>query len=262
MANKNPLVLYPGEIPLIQELKAGDTLAGAAQGSVGATGSAATITVGSTTTGAAGSSASVSNSGTSSAAVLDFTIPRGDTGATGSAGTPGSMAKMAQIVTTGSQATITFSSIAQTSTDLMIVLSGRDTATASGNLGVRLQINGDATSANYTQEIFHEEVNATNNGGNNAAATTGFFCGRIPGSSSNANAVGQTTVMLANYTRTTFYKTMTGWYGSYFGNNAVPLNSGNDFGVWKSTAAITSLTLTAGGTAFVDGTVATLYGMG
>ena len=39
-----------------------------------------TVTVGTVTTGAAGSSAIVTNSGTSTAAVLNFTIPKGDTG--------------------------------------------------------------------------------------------------------------------------------------------------------------------------------------
>lgn len=43
----------------------------------GPAGTAATITAGTTTTGAAGTSATASNSGTSSDAVLDFTIPRG-----------------------------------------------------------------------------------------------------------------------------------------------------------------------------------------
>jgi len=57
-----------------------------ATGATGAAGNAATIAAGTTTTGAAGSSASVINSGSSSAAVFDFTIPRGDTGATGPAG--------------------------------------------------------------------------------------------------------------------------------------------------------------------------------
>lgn len=47
----------------------------------------ASVNVGTTTTGAAGSSASVTNSGTPLDAVLNFTIPRGDTGATGSAAT-------------------------------------------------------------------------------------------------------------------------------------------------------------------------------
>jgi hypothetical protein len=49
----------------------------------GARGAAATVSVGTTTTGNAGTNASVTNSGTSSAAVFNFTIPRGDTGAAG-----------------------------------------------------------------------------------------------------------------------------------------------------------------------------------
>lgn len=52
-------------------------------------GDAATISVGTTTTGNAGTNASVTNSGTSSAAVFNFTIPRGDTGATGAQGPAG-----------------------------------------------------------------------------------------------------------------------------------------------------------------------------
>jgi len=57
------------------------------QGIQGETGTAATVAVGTTTTGAAGTNASVTNTGSSSAASFDFTIPRGDTGATGPAGT-------------------------------------------------------------------------------------------------------------------------------------------------------------------------------
>lgn len=49
-------------------------------GATGSPGTAATIAVGTVTTGSAGSSATVTNSGSSSAAVFDFTIPRGDTG--------------------------------------------------------------------------------------------------------------------------------------------------------------------------------------
>ena len=54
---------------------------------LGPTGPAGTITIGSTTTGSAGTAAIVSNTGTSTAAILNFQIPRGDTGATGSTGT-------------------------------------------------------------------------------------------------------------------------------------------------------------------------------
>jgi hypothetical protein len=52
-------------------------------------GSNATINIGTTTTGASGSSASVTNSGTSSAAVFNFTIPQGPAGVEGPAGPTG-----------------------------------------------------------------------------------------------------------------------------------------------------------------------------
>lgn len=57
-------------------------------GPAGSDGAAATIAVGTVSTGAEGSSVTVVNSGTSSAAVLDFSIPVGATGATGQAGDP------------------------------------------------------------------------------------------------------------------------------------------------------------------------------
>ena len=51
------------------------------QGQQGEPGAAATVTVGTVPTGAPGTDAIVTNSGTESAAVLDFTIPKGETGA-------------------------------------------------------------------------------------------------------------------------------------------------------------------------------------
>lgn len=56
------------------------------KGAKGDTGTAATITIGSVTTGAPGTNVSVTNSGTSTNAILNFTIPRGQPGAGG--GTP------------------------------------------------------------------------------------------------------------------------------------------------------------------------------
>jgi hypothetical protein len=58
-------------------------------GANGADGAAATITVDNTVTGPAGTDASVVNSGSSSAAVLTFTIPQGATGPTGATGSSG-----------------------------------------------------------------------------------------------------------------------------------------------------------------------------
>jgi hypothetical protein len=58
-------------------------------GPIGAPGIAATVTAGTTTTSQPGTSADVINAGNSSAAVFDFTIPRGDVGATGPIGAQG-----------------------------------------------------------------------------------------------------------------------------------------------------------------------------
>ena len=70
----------------------GPTGATGPQGPKGDTGDAATIAIGVTNTGSPGSSALVTNSGTSSDAVFNFTVPSGATGAQGPqgpAGTPG-----------------------------------------------------------------------------------------------------------------------------------------------------------------------------
>lgn len=79
---------------------------GGPKGEKGDPGTAATITVGSTSTGAPGTNASVTNSGTSSAAVLNFTIPRGDKGDkgdTGATGSPGAAATISVGTTTTGQ---------------------------------------------------------------------------------------------------------------------------------------------------------------
>lgn len=87
---------------------------GGPKGEKGDPGTAATITVGSTSTGAPGTNASVTNSGTSSAAVLNFVIPKGDkgdTGETGATGSPGAAATVAVGTTTtgnpGTNASVT-----------------------------------------------------------------------------------------------------------------------------------------------------------
>ena len=95
----------------------GDVGAQGPKGDTGNAGASSTVSVGSTNTGAPGSSANVTNSGTSSAAVFNFTIPRGDIGATGAkgdTGTPGTPGAAASIAVgtvtnlpTGSTPTVT-----------------------------------------------------------------------------------------------------------------------------------------------------------
>ena len=70
---------------------------------IGDKGDAATVDVGITTTGLPGTNASVVNSGSTSSAILDFTIPRGATGATGATGPQGIQGEKGDKGDTGSQ---------------------------------------------------------------------------------------------------------------------------------------------------------------
>ena len=76
-----------------------------ATGATGAAGTAATIKIGTVTTGAAGTAAKVTNSGTTSAAVLNFTIPQGAKGEQGEKGEQGSGASGDYLPLTGGTVT-------------------------------------------------------------------------------------------------------------------------------------------------------------
>lgn len=76
-----------------------------AKGDKGDPGTAATVSVGTVSTGAPGSNAAVTNSGTESAAVFNFTIPRGNDGASGV--TPNVKAGTTTTLSAGSSATVT-----------------------------------------------------------------------------------------------------------------------------------------------------------
>lgn len=86
----------------------------------------ATITVGSTTTGEPGTNAQVTNSGTSENAILNFTIPRGETGATGPTGPQGLQGETPILeigtVTTGEPGTQAAASITGTAPNYILNL--------------------------------------------------------------------------------------------------------------------------------------------
>jgi hypothetical protein len=75
-----PAVSLTGTYP---NLALGFALKNGTDGINGNNGTSATIAVGTVTTGSAGSSASVINVGTSSSAIFNFSIPKGDTGSSG-----------------------------------------------------------------------------------------------------------------------------------------------------------------------------------
>ena len=126
----------------------GDTGAQGEKGDKGDTGEAASVAVGTVTTGDAGSSAAVVNTGTSSAAVLNFTIPRGekgDKGDTGPAGGPEIFTISKTGLSTGTN-TVTFTTGKErASTDYIVIPVLRAYANYEGQIFIQTKNTTDFT---------------------------------------------------------------------------------------------------------------------
>lgn len=169
----------------------------------------------------------------------------------------GGMTRIAQVVCAGSQATISFSSIPATYTNLRLIIYGRDTK-AAGEQNFYMGFNGDTTSANYISHYLEGSAAAVSAA--NVAGSSAGWIAVFPGVTGNANAVASLDIIIPSYAGTTFYKMATTTQNSYSGATPTHSNLVTQM-VWKSTAAINAISLPAPGTAFVDGTIATLYGL-
>jgi hypothetical protein len=148
-------------------------------------------------------------------------------------------------ITLGTAASsVTFSSIPQTYTDLVIVINGATDADANLNI----YMNGD------TSSIYSE----TNLYGNGSTATSTRTSGStnigIGGISSGTDEQGTNILQIFNYSNTTTFKTTIAR-----ANNSTYVQVRT--GLRRSTDAITSLTIVASGTTFLTGSTFNLYGI-
>jgi hypothetical protein len=147
------------------------------------------------------------------------------------------------------QASYTFSSIAGTYTDLILVVNGQ----VSSNVTVACQVNGD-TATNYsTTELFGDGTVASSfrSTTNAQIAVMGI------GAQVNSGSQWVSTLHFQNYSNSTTYKTVLGrTSATATGVNAI-------VGLWRSTSAITSIKILgyAGASGFTTGTTFTLYGI-
>ena len=151
----------------------GDTGAKGDTGNTGPAGTAATVSVGSTTTGAAGSSAAVTNSGTSSAAVFNFTIPKGDTGAGGALGYWGSFWSTATQTNVASTNAMTLNSSDPSNSGISIVSSSRLTFAYQGVYNIQFSAVFSKTSSNSTDVNVWIAKNGSNVADTNTILTVG-----------------------------------------------------------------------------------------
>lgn len=129
------------------------------EGPTGAAGAAATIAAGTTTTGAAGTNASVTNSGTSSAATFDFTIPQGATGATGATGAAATIGVgTTTTLAPGASATVTNSGTSSAAT-FDFGIPGSDVAATTTSEGI-IQLAGDLGGTATAPEVLSTHLSA------------------------------------------------------------------------------------------------------
>ena len=166
---------------------------------------------------------------------------------------------IAKTVLTGSQATVTFSGIVNTYTDLVLLVSSRDDY-ASGRDNIKLTING--TSANYTQRIIYA-FGTTAGSVSASGGGTGTYFDYLynTAASGTSNTFGSSEIYIPNYLSSTNKPIST---SSVAENNATDSTTMVTAGalLWSNTSAITSITLApALGTNFVSGSRFDLYGI-
>ena len=162
--------------------------------------------------------------------------------------------KKIQTVTVGSggAANIEFTSIPQTYTDLKIVVSARSTYSALTDT-LFVKPNGLTTNGS-SKWIIGDGLNA---GASSSAAFN--YVREINGNTATASTFASVEIYVPNYTSSN-YKSFSS-EGVTENNAGVGVRTGITAGLWSSTAAITSITLTATGGDFVQYTTATLYGV-
>jgi hypothetical protein len=158
---------------------------------------------------------------------------------------------LATTTTSGSVATITLSSISGAYTDLILVGDGRNNA---GGWGWRIRFNGD-TGSNYSWTDLEGDGStaASFRGSNTTSIDTTYSNTSIGNSQSNQ------ILQINNYSNTTTYKTVLSRTNAATSNAFPGTNAG--IGMWRNTAAITSITITASGSYMIDGTTFSLYGI-
>lgn len=170
---------------------------------------------------------------------------------------------IASVTLSSAQSSVTFSGIPQTYTDLVVVGSMRSDTTTFNNMNFpQVQFNGD-TGSTYSNTTLYSR----NTGGGWSALSTrssntdGINSGGIATTSFGSSIFSTYIVNVMNYTNTTTNKTVIARVGTGGDLTNMDGTSAN-VGLWRNTAAITSLRIVASSSGnFVAGSTFNLYGV-
>jgi hypothetical protein len=161
-----------------------------------------------------------------------------------------------EVITTSTQASVSFLAVPQIYRDLVVIARGRGTR-ATPYVDILLQFNYDTAGAYFRQ---HLEGAGTVVGALASTTLTGCDMGPIPGASATANYSGAARATVFNYRDTTFFKTCTSHAGASSTNTATGQTVQIDNSMWLSLAPIDHIVVLPIGGNFVDGSVISLYG--
>lgn len=157
---------------------------------------------------------------------------------------------------TTTAASVTFSSIPASYTDLVLRYTFRTGLAGSNQAQARLVFNGN-TATNYSRTTLGGDGSTPNS--NRATSQANFEAEEgSPSAGNTANTFGTTEIYIPNY-----LVSANKAFGSFAvgENNSTTALMGVRAGLWRVTDAITSITLTANANSFVSGSSFFLYGI-
>jgi hypothetical protein len=155
----------------------------------------------------------------------------------------------------GGAATIDFTSIPSTYTDLVVKMSLRDNRIGGDFESLAMRLNSDST-ASYTDRSLYAYNSAPL-----SAVDTGYtyiYLGGVNQPSQTANTFTSIDIYFPNYTAST-NKSVSADFAAE--NNATMNYMGFVAGLWTKTAAISAISFSIGANSFVQYSTATLYGI-
>jgi len=171
-----------------------------------------------------------------------------------------SMTLIGTVTLSSTNTTITFSSIPQTMTDLMLVRSMLSDSSAGPASSANITFNG--SSAGYSERILYNNIS----GGGASGIRSGTYFDwagltAASGSGSTANTFSSGTLYIPNYTSANAKIISSDAVQETNSSNGSYWNYYSVAGLWSGTAAITSITLTSSAGNFVTGSTVSLYGI-
>jgi hypothetical protein len=150
--------------------------------------------------------------------------------------------------TLGSAGTVTFSSIPGTYTDIVLISSAKNSSRAGGTY--QIVINSD-TASNYSATY----MQGTGAGANSGRFTNNTVAYTSRSSDPSGSEYAPGIVHFMNYSNTTTYKTLLSRGNEASATTIAFVN------LWRSTSAITSISINSGNANFNSGSTFTLYGI-